>query len=144
MAGGGLIASAVDTAISNSYSNAPVVLSTHDGVGSCVGGLAGALRLSRLTNSYSTAAVSGGDNTQTGGLIGNLGIIHKPHASYWDIDTSGTDQGTGNKGNVTGIIGLTDAQLKSGLPDGFDPKIWGQSPNINNGYPYLRANPPPK
>jgi len=37
---------------------------------------------------------------------------------------------------------LTDAQLKAQLPDGFDPKIWGQSPTINNGYPYLLANPP--
>jgi hypothetical protein len=29
------------------------------------------------------------------------------------------------------------------LPPGFDPKIWAQSSNINNGYPYLLANPPP-
>jgi len=33
---------------------------------------------------------------------------------------------------------------ESGLADGFDPHIWRQSPNINNGYPYLLANPPPK
>jgi hypothetical protein len=35
-------------------------------------------------------------------------------------------------------------QLKSGLPEGFDPHIWGSNPNIDNGYPYLPANPPPK
>ena len=34
--------------------------------------------------------------------------------------------------------------MKSGLPDGFDPQVWGQDANINNGYPYLLANPPPK
>jgi len=28
-----------------------------------------------------------------------------------------------------------DVQLKSGLPDGFDPNIWGQDPNIDHGYP---------
>ncbi len=41
-----------------------------------------------------------------------------------------------------GITGLTDAQLKSALPAGFDPNVWGQNPNINNGWPYLLANPP--
>jgi hypothetical protein len=45
-------------------------------------------------------------------------------------------------GDCSGVSGLTNAQLKSGLPDGFDPKIWGQSSGINKGYPYLLANPP--
>jgi len=38
--------------------------------------------------------------------------------------------------------GAVDARLKSGLPAGFDPNIWEQSPKINNGYPYLVAHPP--
>ena len=42
------------------------------------------------------------------------------------------------------LTGLTDAQLKSGLPAGFDPAVWGQSAGINNGYPYLLSNPPPQ
>jgi hypothetical protein len=50
----------------------------------------------------------------------------------------------GNVPNDLGITGLTDAQLKSGLPAGFDPKIWAVNSKINNGYPYLLANPPPK
>jgi hypothetical protein len=33
-------------------------------------------------------------------------------------------------------------QLQSGLPSGFDPSIWAEKPGINNGYPYLIANPP--
>jgi len=79
----------------------------------------------------------------TGGLVGfadNGG--HFTHG-YWDLDTSGTSQGCG-AGNCAGIAGLTDSQLKSALPDGFDPAIWGQSASINNGYPYLLANPPPQ
>jgi hypothetical protein len=64
-------------------------------------------------------------------------------ASYWDVDTSGTDQGTG-AGNVNGVTGLTDVQLKSGLPVGFDPNTWDERPKINGGYPYLLANQPPK
>jgi hypothetical protein len=66
---------------------------------------------------------------------------------YWDLDTSGISdpgQGAGNKSNDPGITGLTDPQLKNALPAGFDPKIWGQEAAINNGYPYLLANPPPK
>ncbi len=63
-----------------------------------------------------------------------------------DLDTSGVSnpgQGAGQPANDPGITGLSDAALKSGLPSGFDPSVWGQSPGINNGYPYLLANPPP-
>ena len=40
------------------------------------------------------------------------------------------------------IKGLKTETFQSGLPDGFDPAIWGQNKNINGGYPYLIANPP--
>ena len=50
--------------------------------------------------------------------------------------------GAGNRKNDPGIHGTTDAELKAELPKGFDPKVWGQSPNINNGYPFLLSNPP--
>ena len=64
--------------------------------------------------------------------------------SFWDLDMGVSDpaRGAANKTDDPGITGLTTQQLKSGLPAGFDPNIWGQSPNINDGYPYLRANPP--
>jgi hypothetical protein len=35
-------------------------------------------------------------------------------------------------------------QLRSGLPSGFDPAIWNEQSGINNGFPYLIANPPQK
>ena len=79
-----------------------------------------------------------GEDDVAGSGIGN---------DYWDLDTSGVSnphQGAGNVADDPGITGLTDAQLKSGLPAGFDPKIWAINPKINNGYPYLIANPPPK
>jgi hypothetical protein len=37
---------------------------------------------------------------------------------------------------------LSDSKLKSGLPKGFNPKIWNEDSNINGGLPYLIANPP--
>ncbi|MFL6691148.1 MAG: hypothetical protein ACJ8IR_13340 [Alphaproteobacteria bacterium] len=40
------------------------------------------------------------------------------------------------------VTGLSDAELRSGRPAGFKSDVWGQSPDINNGYPYLLANPP--
>jgi hypothetical protein len=65
--------------------------------------------------------------------------------AYWDTTTSGItnpSQGAGTPANDPGITGLTTDQLQSGLPAGFDPSVWGESANINNGMPYLLANPP--
>jgi hypothetical protein len=36
------------------------------------------------------------------------------------------------------------AQLRFGLPQGFHPSIWAEDKKINNGFPYLIANPPEK
>jgi hypothetical protein len=62
---------------------------------------------------------------------------------YWDTTASGTEQGDGN-GEVSGLTGLTTQQLTAALPAGFDPAIWTEASNINNGLPYLINNPPPK
>ncbi len=65
--------------------------------------------------------------------------------AYWDLDSSGISdpsRGAGNVANYPGIAGLTTAQLQSALPAGFDPAVWARSASLNNGYPYLIANPP--
>ena len=65
--------------------------------------------------------------------------------TYWDTITSGiTDpsKGAGNKKNDPGIEGLTTAQLRSQLPDGFSSTVWGEKSIINGGLPYLLTNPP--
>jgi len=124
------------------------------------GGLGGLAGFSEgvIVDSYATGKVSGTSGTASGGLIGVGGpantsystgqvlangghagglIAHEGLAtnSYWDTDTSGQKRSSaGTK--------LTDAQLKSALPAGFDPNVWGQSASINNGWPYLLANPP--
>jgi hypothetical protein len=110
---------------------------------SAAGGLAGSMyEMSAISTSYSIGSVKG--QSYAGGLLGfNVGEIST--SDYWDLDTSGISdpsKGCGNISNCPGLTGLTDAQLKSALPAGFDSNIWGQDPNINNGYPYLRANPP--
>jgi len=112
--------------------------------GAEAGGLAG-VNKAQIAQTYSTGSVSAVSGP-AGGLIGDDNHDSaNVSVAYWDFDTSGiTDpgQGAGSPYGDPGITGLTDAQLKSTLPAGFDPKIWGQNPNINNGWPYLLANPP--
>jgi hypothetical protein len=129
-------------AIANSYATGSVKA----GRSSLSGGLVGCNSYSNnitITTSYSTGAVSGG---QAGGLIGDdqsqSGSLND---NYWDTDTSGItnlSQGAGFPPNDPGITGLSTEQLQSGVPPGFDPTVWGENANINNGLPYLLANPP--
>jgi hypothetical protein len=122
--------------IINSYATGSAV----GGPSAEVGGLV-ADNEAYVSTSYSTGNVSAGSRGTVGGLVGlndvNLGIT----GSYWDTKTSGTDVGIG-AGSTSGATGLTTKQFKAGLPSGFDPTIWAQSPSINKGFPYLLANPP--
>jgi hypothetical protein len=99
-----------------------------------------------MTTSYAIGQVTGPGFD--GGVIGNDADPNLGKQDlFWDLDTSGISnpsQGAGQPANDPGLTGLTDAQLKSALPSGFDPAIWGQSASINSGYPYLLANPPPQ
>ena len=98
----------------------------------------------RAASSYSTGKVKA--SQFAGGLIGvddskgeYLGD------TYWDTTTSRiTDpaQGAGSPPNDPGITPLTTTELQSGLPNGFDASVWAQSPNINDGLPYLVSDPP--
>jgi hypothetical protein len=148
--------------IADSWSSARVT-------GSIAGGLVGwADGVFTLADNYASGAVSGGGGLigQNTGLESSGNTIVRSYARgrvhgggvtgnddgtgaytnvYWDMDTSHVTnpvKGVGNIPNDPGITGLSDAQLKSALPAGFDPGVWGQSPGINNGYPYLLANPP--
>jgi len=79
-----------------------------------------------------------------GAVVGFDGTSSTFQSTYWATDTSRhhPNKAAGNKTQLAGVTGLTEAQLKSALPSGFDPTIWGQNPNINSGYPYLLSNPP--
>ncbi|HEX3943620.1 MAG TPA: hypothetical protein VHW69_05985 [Rhizomicrobium sp.] len=122
--------------IQNSYALGAISGKTNSHVGGLIGYAADGVS---LQTSFSTGKVSGGF-AFVGGSVG-YNVSADADFIYWDIDTSGTTNGCG-QGSCDGVTGLVDAQLKSSLPAGFDPKIWGQSPSINNGYPYLLANPP--
>lgn len=96
------------------------------GIGSLVGIVFGGT----ITESFATGLVRGGANSPLGGLIGFEYSPTVVTSSYWDT------QSTGKSISAEGV-GLTTAQLKAGLPSGFDATVWGINANINTGYPYL-------
>lgn len=138
---GGFTSGTNQTTITNSYATGRVEAK---GEGALVGGFSGGT--STNNDSYSTSYFAGelkvkGSATLGGFLGGDYGGTFQDN--YWDTTTSDTDAGTG-EGNVSGITGLTTKQLQSGLPPGFDSTIWAEKKGINNGLPYLIANPPVK
>jgi hypothetical protein len=137
VAAGGLVGFSNNASISNSYAAGSV-----DGPGTDQdGGLVGEFQNTTVASSYSAGAVKGGANDHHGGFIGFY-LTGSATDSYWDTTTSGNDKASGNNKKLNGITGLKSKQLQSGLPTGFDPTIWAESPSINNGLPYLIANPP--
>lgn len=145
---GGLVGRNFGGFVFDCYAIGPV----HVGTNAFAGGLVGSNENNPgegsdpvIATSYSTGAVSGDAGATLGGLVGQDLAAPGITDAYWDFVTSGiTDpsQGAGNVANDPGITGLSDAQLKSGLPSGFNPAIWGQDPEINAGYPFLFLNPP--
>jgi len=130
--------------IENSYALTRVKSGRGTGDDNNFGGLVGAHdSAGSVSSSYAAGEIIVPASASPGGLIGFDANVHVKD-TYWNLDdgVSEPSQGAGNKKNARGITGLTTQQLQSGLPDGFKPSIWTQAPDINNGYPYLRANPP--
>jgi hypothetical protein len=136
---GGLVGNVDGGTVTNCYSTG----AANGGNGAHVGGLAGILQESdgMIVSSYSTGRVKGKTEKSVGGFLGQFdaGTIS---GSYWDTNTSKTKNPVGGSSKLPGVTGLTTKQLQSGLPAGFAPTVWAESPSINNGFPYLIANPP--
>jgi hypothetical protein len=128
-----------DGTIVDSYAMGAVL----GGKGSRTGGLVGATSNATMRTSYAAGAVAAAPGRQTliGGLVGDNQVTQVLQ-SVWDTTASGISNCTGYTDHGVDCTGVTTAQLKSGLPAGFDPAVWGQNASINNGYPYLLANPP--
>ncbi|HEX3666074.1 MAG TPA: GLUG motif-containing protein [Rhizomicrobium sp.] len=140
---GGLVGIQIGN-VSNSYATGDVT--SEDGSsGGLIGENGDGIDNGYVSGSYSTGVPQGSDEA-TGGLIGADNAQAGSLANtYWDTKTSHIDnlsQGAGAPASDPGITGLTTKQLKSGLPSGFDPSVWGENPEINNGLPYLLTNPP--
>jgi hypothetical protein len=128
---GGLVGDAVYVSISQSYATGNVSGGANSKIGGLVGLLEGALNglSATITESYATGLLAVGSSGAIGGLVAQLGYnASVSPTSYWDTQASGQTTSAGG-------TGLTTAQLKVGLPSGFDPTVWGIVPSIT--YPYL-------
>jgi len=130
---GGLVAYHVAGEITDDYATGAISGDAPAYLGGLVG-LGGGKSL--IERSYATGTIKFGH--YQGGLIGEFQRPSNP-SGYWDLDT--VSQGCG-VGVCSNIVGLTTAQFQSGLPAGFAPNVWGETAAINNGFPYLLANPP--
>ncbi|MGD0191521.1 MAG: GLUG motif-containing protein [Rhizomicrobium sp.] len=131
-----------DGALKNCYATGNTTAQAGDG--GLNGGLIG-VDGSTVSSSYSTGAPTGENHVYVGGFVGDDDSTNGFSNDYWDTTTSGItnlSQGAGNIANDPGITGEPTPQLQAGLPSGFDPTVWAESPSINNGLPYLIANPP--
>jgi hypothetical protein len=124
------------------YATGSATAGANTGLMPMVGGLVG-LNGNLIAESYSTGLVTGQADSFIGGFIGYDQTPFYNSVDYWDTETSGQSQATGT-GNETAVTGLTTAQFKSGLPSGFETAVWAEKRKINDGYPYLLDNPPPK
>jgi hypothetical protein len=118
--------------ITNSFARGSVANNGGQGAGSNAGGLVGDSQ-AEITDSYSSGRVTGSDGVIVGGLIGRAGDAVVSD-SYWDTTSSGTTESAGG-------TGLTNSQLQSGLPTGFDPSIWTERAGWIGGLPYLLVVP---
>jgi The GLUG motif len=143
-AGPGGLAGVNGGVIKNCYSLAHV-----HGVAGYYGGLIGGAGAGSVAASYAAGQIE--KASRSGGLPGGitgyqpLRRIQKYSDTYWDVDDGVRDRAgaVGSVPNHQGVTGLTTLQLQSGLPAGFDSRVWVQNPNINNGLPYLLHSPPP-
>jgi len=136
---GGLVGAFAAGTITNSYATGAVSA----GASALVGGFVGETDDRTIVGtSYSTGAVQAGSGSYIGGFVGQV-FDSNFNDCYWDITSSGTDQGIG-QGNASGITGLTTTQFQSELPAGFDRAIWNEQSKVNDGFPYLLTNPPSK
>jgi hypothetical protein len=139
---GGLIGTGGGGTLTNAYATGAV----KGGKTADVGGFAGEIGSLTLQFSYSTGPVKGGQrNISRGGFVRSTLGGDQLADDYWDKETSGQNQGFGkcrdpNCGRA--VHGLTTEEFQSGLPQGFDPSIWGEKKSINGGFPYLLGIPP--
>ncbi len=134
--GSGGLAGKSHRSVTDCYSVARV---NENGNGMFVGGLLGNFALSgSIVNCYSAGNLDGEQNV--GGLVGYNYETEGSLNSFWDTEVSGYDVSALGEGKTTSE--MTDQSIFANAGWDFD-SVWTISPDRNNGYPYLRSNPPP-
>ena len=141
---GGLIGASdgpPNPALVDTYFNGSIICERQN---SYIGGLIGSGFGPNLFSSYVTSSKPFSHGAGIAASMG-IGILEK---LFWDIEATGTVIGieSGNSGYEDDIKGLTTLEMKdydTYKDAGWDfVDIWSIDPEINNGYPYLRTNPP--
>ncbi len=132
---GGICGQAESIPLENCYNTGKI-----SGV-SNVGGIAG-YNMMIITNSYSTASISG---SICGGLVGyQEEMMTTVDNCIWNSDTISTGIASGSNSGTS--YGKTTAEMKiqtTYMALGWDfTSIWSVDENINNGYSYLQTNLP--
>ena len=97
-----------------------------------IGGLVGKSEGVIISTSYFSGEVSG---AFSGGLVGySIGPISTTD-SYWDFQIGGVTSSKGGEGKTT-----VQMKNQSSYPASWDfADVWAISPDVNGGYPHLRA-----
>jgi hypothetical protein len=82
-----------------------------------------------ISNAYATGSVSG-----YGGVFGLVGHYGTVTNSFWDIESSGTEESVGGTGKTTAEMKTRATFVDAGWD--FD-NTWAMN-QINDGYPFLR------
>ena len=138
---GGLIGMTMQSTINNSHSSADITGTT------AAGGFIGADQMSQITNCYSAGKVQ---ISQTGGYAGGfLGYGDSANNCFWDTEKSGMSVGVGTAGNISGLNGLTSADMQNSqnfTNAGWDTNIWefspGSAPTLKIFSTTTTPNPP--
>ncbi len=141
---GNLNAAQGDAGIHDSYATGSVAGTGTDAGSDYVGGLAGYVGGSGIFRSYSTGLVSG---AAVAGLVGGGQLTGaKVSSNYWNTETSGVTKGFGSVANMSGMAGLTTADLMSQLyssasfSNSNTSTVWGSvyADGVAASYPYLK------
>jgi hypothetical protein len=162
---GGLVGNQTGGTIKTSYFNGSVEKSSD--FANNIGGLVGFGNPAKIENSYSIATLRGVALSKVGGLVGGFQNSSTIITSYSVSTLAGSFlkcdglineySGTGtttrsyyeNKNDYNcnaehGESKSSDEMKSEGTFDDWNfSSIWKIDSNINNGYPYLRSNPPP-
>jgi hypothetical protein len=135
--------------ITNSYSVGAVTDGGPGGDDSYVGGLLSQTGSGgSVAQSYAAGKITTPDSGCNGSAdcVGGLYGIDNTNNNtqvYWNT-TTGVGVAAGNESSDPGTLELSNKKFVAKLPKGFSKKIWAANPGINNGLPYLNANPPPQ
>ena len=106
------------------------------GSGGHMGGFIGYISDNTALRCYAAGPVSSESTSNIGGFAGRLIAVPEDTGSFWDIEVSGQTTSAAGTGKTTAQM----KDINTFTQAGWDfETTWGIDPQVNDGYPYLRA-----